>query len=880
MNQQILESVQGRYGSYIMPFLWLHGEPKERVKEEILAIKNSGIREFCAECRPFEAFCQEEWWDLFGFILQTAQELEMKVWLLDDKHFPTGYANGALKRPENALLRKVQARCQQVTVAGPCPKAKMLLGARLDAAAQETIVKVVAYPCAGEGEQLDALGARELTGLVQNGVLYWDIPQGVWRVCSVIRTRAILADCPTHIEDPGCYIDMLNPASCRVMIDEIYQPQYDHFEAYFGTTFQGFFSDEPGFLNRMGTSHDTLGVLQDTYPWREDLPKLIAESAGVSQQEIERLLPGLWLDLGEASSLVRMHYMEVVSGLYSQNFCWTLGNWCRRHGVQYIGHVIEDSNAHMRLGYGSGHYFRALDGQDMAGIDIVLAQFLPGVTGGVHRTPIADHGYTDPAFFRYTLPKLAASHAHLQPLKKGRAMCEVFGAFGWAEGLPYMKQMADLMLASGINHFVPHAFSTKTDDPDCPPHFYNGGKNPQYPLFAQLMAYMGRTAHVLYGGVHQADAALFYNAESEWCGGKSQLFQVVARQLTRNLMDFDLVPFDSLAAPETCVNNGRLCLNGEEYASLLISESEVLPYDRLACFAALAKAGLPVYFTETLPRRSAENRDITALLPYFKAVPTSGLAQQLRNLGLASLSVEKGDACELRYYHIRRAEQSVYLFSNEAPEKTLDLWLKLPDSGDFLAYDAWGNRYYRGSAPDGRLHLVLEKANALLVCFGGNIPEDAPPLRFEKDRLPLNPAFNIALKAVGEDHFTPYAAQSGCVDLTAPDRLPNFQGEIRYTTELTVPSDYPVLDLGRVGETAQVWLDGVYLGARVNAPYKFDLSPALAQKPHNKTHSLEVRVINNAAHRNPDYFSSFLWFGPSGLQGDLALCRYEENEKA
>jgi hypothetical protein len=48
MNIRLQENLEGNHGSYILPFLWLHGEPQERVKEEILAIKASGIHAFCA----------------------------------------------------------------------------------------------------------------------------------------------------------------------------------------------------------------------------------------------------------------------------------------------------------------------------------------------------------------------------------------------------------------------------------------------------------------------------------------------------------------------------------------------------------------------------------------------------------------------------------------------------------------------------------------------------------------------------------------------------------------------------------------------------------------------------------------------------------------
>ena len=65
MDQKINECLTNRHGSYILPFLRLHGEPHERLYEEILAIKNSGISEFCAESRPYkfdlsDALCDGE----------------------------------------------------------------------------------------------------------------------------------------------------------------------------------------------------------------------------------------------------------------------------------------------------------------------------------------------------------------------------------------------------------------------------------------------------------------------------------------------------------------------------------------------------------------------------------------------------------------------------------------------------------------------------------------------------------------------------------------------------------------------------------------------------------------------------------------------------
>ncbi len=864
MNQRISDCLNGAHGSYILPFLWLHGEPQERLREEILAIKNSGVREFCAESRPYEEFCQEQWWEDFTFILKTAQELDMKVWLLDDKKFPSGYAVGYLENPERAHLRKKLVRQRNVTLAGPMKRTKILVDGWLEEGTEESVLSVIAYQLTGE-ETLIADSAIDLTDRYQDGAVYFDVPEGVWRVCITIRTGA-----EWMMEDRfRYYIDMLNKDSCQALIDAVYAPHYQRFAPYFGNTFQGFFSDEPGFWNTPDSYQMKFGARLKGYPWREDLPELIGESAGIPTQQIKKLIPAIWEDLGEASSLLRTHYMEVISKLYSENFCWAVGNWCREHGVKYIGHVIEDGNAHMRTGFGSGHFFRALDGQDMAGMDTVIHQNIPGVNEHVHRASLADEGYVNPAFFDYTLPKMTASHSHIQPLKQGRAMCEIFGAYGWAAGLPFLKQLSDLMLVSGINHFVPHAFSPKTDDMDCPPHFYNGGKNIQYPQFKNLMEYIGRTAHVMQGGIHKASVAVFYNAEGEWSGGKNQLFEQVCKQLTRGNIDFDIVPYDVLENAQIC--DSKLCINGETYGALIVSESEILPYSRLACFARLREQGMPVIFTESLPRKSAENRDITEILNGFAAVPTDTLTAYLRERGIYEITVRGANAEHLRFYHRQNGAEDTYMFYNESIHDTLDLELTLPQQGEFAAYDAWSNTVYRGETKDGVLRLVLEKGNALILCFGCDIPDGIPALTFEQKRQALDLRYDIALKTHGEDLFVPYAENSELVDITAPDRLSHFAGEVRYRTAFPWKPGYTVLDLGQVGETAEVWVNGTYCGLRVNAPYKFSVGHACKEGEN----TLEIRVISSVAHENRSYdLTPYLPLPPTGVLGDVALCQY------
>lgn len=71
---------------------------------------------------------------------------------------------------------------------------------------------------------------------------------------------------------------------------------------------------------------------------------------------------------------------------------------------------------------------------------------------------------------------------------------------------------------------------------------------------------------------------------------------------------------------------------------------------------------------------------------------------------------------------------------------------------------------------------------------------------------------------------------------------------------------------------AQAWLNGAFLGTRINAPYKFSMKDAL----RDGENVLEVIVTSNLAHKRRDDLSCFLQIPPSGIMGDVSLCRYEK----
>ena len=95
----------------------------------------------------------------------------------------------------------------------------------------------------------------------------------------------------------------------------------------------------------------------------------------------------LWDGDGDAADTanVRYAYMDAITMLVREAFSNQIGSWCHEHGVMYIGHVVEDCNAHARTANSLGHYFRCMAGQDMAGIDIIGPQVLPQCEDGPTR---------------------------------------------------------------------------------------------------------------------------------------------------------------------------------------------------------------------------------------------------------------------------------------------------------------------------------------------------------------------------------------------------------------------------------------------------------------------------------------------------------------
>ena len=532
--------------SNVFPFLWVRDEPMEKIYREIDAIKKL-TDGFMIESRPRRGetsdFGTENWFIRIGKILAYANKLSMSVWILDDKSFPTGFANGAIidKYPE---LKAKQIKADTVDFysdGDPC-------FLRAEIAENESLF--AAFLLKG-GKTLKLQDGKD-------GIFSVKVKRGAYRAVFLIVTE----NC---FERAG-YIDMLNGESTDVLLKEIYEPYYARFKNYFGTTLVGFFSDEPRFASGANPYYATnvdmysykVGNVACAFPFSEKVAhKLYAKNFSAED------FISLFLSYKDYPRF-RAEYMNAITDAYSENFAQKFSAWCEARGVLYSGHVIEDAGVHFNVGCGAGHYFKAMRGADLSGADVVLHQIKPFVK--YNSVAPIEGGFADYKFYNFTLPHLVSS-VFCQSKKAQGAVVELFGAYGWGESLKTMFYLVNLFAVNGVGNFIPHAFSMDSNDKDCPPYFYAEGENPVYEGYKILFGYMRRIGEIVNVG-YRAKVAVYYNAESVW-GGKSFVsIDEVAKILTENQIEFDFIDYDNLFAAEK--TDETIKVGKAEYLLLII----------------------------------------------------------------------------------------------------------------------------------------------------------------------------------------------------------------------------------------------------------------------------------------------------------------------
>ncbi|MEY3896874.1 MAG: hypothetical protein RLZZ214_2395 [Verrucomicrobiota bacterium] len=538
------------------PLFWMHGDENEtrgRLEHYLEKVAEGGNGSFTAESRPHRDWLGPRWFDDLEICLNKARELDLQMWIFDERWWPSQSVGGTVP-PRHAAKSLVTEAMDAV---GPNPFEAVGFGG-------DRYIGAVAGRLTGDN-RFEGDSLLDLAPFIKSGKLTWQPPKGRWRVVRF-----------THKQAPGLgqsggrelSVDGASRDCAEWFLKTVYQPHYDRFKEHFGTTIPGFFYDEPETVGDWGTELDV--ILKE---WGVDWKKAyIAYKFQLA---------------GDDDTAARYQYMEAIAEAWGRVMYGGMSKWCRERGVVSIGHFMEQRELYLRPDYCAGDLMRLQKYSDMGGIDLVVRQMRPG------QRP---HDI-------YQTPKLGSSISHVYGKKDDIAMCEIFGGYGQELSYPEMKWLTDQHQVRGINFMIPHSFNPRAPyDKDYPPYFYNDGHEPRWPLFRVWADYNNRLGLWLTGGHHVCPVAVLFSGNARRVGN-----YVTPEDLTTVLQDAlydcDWLPFEAFEN-DAALDGANLKLHHENYQVLVVPPTEVITHATLVKAKAFFEQGGVVVGYGRLPSRS------------------------------------------------------------------------------------------------------------------------------------------------------------------------------------------------------------------------------------------------------------------------------------
>ena len=569
--------------------------------------------------------------EYFAFFKQFALEAKkrgMKVWIVDDIGYPSGFAGGYFTKEKPELRMQALSIGQRFPVKG---------GETLNQMVGTNAVAAVATNASVERIVVGTnVPAERVAVPINNGSISWTAPAGPdWTVAvveHVFRTSPTRSDAnPTHAKDASNSLeDYMNPEATAAYLEHTHQGYYNAMPELFGTTILGFRGDEPDYsiagLPWTPKFFDTfqqvkgydirpyLGAILLSQGGGRARPPAASPGAAAAPQSDPAFIPAgppmLPAKLTDAELRAKGDYYDVFSQMFRDGFFKPQGLWCAAHGVEYQVHLNHEE-MEMDLTRSEGDFLRDMKYVEEPGIDSIWHQ--------IWTDTVSD------------FPRLASSAAHVYG--HPRAFTETFAAYRPEPDVTMARYILNEQVVRGVNvietMFYPatspaDAFGPPADAATAPtsaaatagaaapPRRPRGGpsalmRDPGWPA---LMQYLQRLTYVMSMGRPAAQVALYIPSSSMWLGDSASdtAFVSSERMLAERQIDFDIINQDALATDLKADGLGRFeTMSGNYYRVVILPSLAVISQaelDRLKEFTkceAVAKCGGKVLFLGRTP---------------------------------------------------------------------------------------------------------------------------------------------------------------------------------------------------------------------------------------------------------------------------------------
>lgn len=722
-----------------------------------------------------------------------------------------------------------------------------------------------------------------------DGVLQWDAPAGHWKIIRLGYSLTGKTNSPATDEATGLEVDKYD----RQAVARYINTYLDNYLEIVGPELMGARG-----LNALLMDSSESGPAN----WSPVLPEQFKKLRGYALAPWLPVLTGEVVGSREESDRFLHDYRQTLGQLNATEHYQTVARIAQERGLTVYSESLEGNREISTLGD-----------------DLELRRFADIPMGAMW----AYRKGGEPSSHYLADMRGAASVAHIYGKKFVAAESLTSIMFPWAHAPADLQPMIDAEFLSGINRPVIHTSPHQPVDDKFPGlslHVF-GQYFTRHETWAEMakpwMDYLSRNSYLLQQGNNVADVAYFYGEEppiSVLASRQGYPTDVPVKYA------YDFVPADALSY-EFSVNNGDLVSRGgARYKVLFLGKSsrEFISLKLLKQIHALVKdgatlVGLPPQLR--LARDSEERAEFQQLVNRLWRKDGENWAGQTRvgkglvvaednvDAALLSLGVKPafdivtetdGDAIpDIKFVHRVANDAHIYMVANRTDKaqrfdgvfrvsgKAAEMWRA--DTGKVSPLS------FRTVDQQTHVPLLMEPWQSYFVVFKeqtltNELTVEEPPL--------------VSLKTIEGEWQVSFQQGRGAPEKIQMQSLQSlsefeehgvkyFSGVARYTNTFDVDANSldraMTLDLGSVGDLAEVYINGQLAGAAWKPPYHVDITEHVKQGRN----SLEVRVANLWVNRligdrqqgveEPVAYTSFKTYlpsaplRPSGLIGPVQV---------
>jgi alpha-L-rhamnosidase len=717
-----------------------------------------------------------------------------------------------------------------------------------------------------ENDQLDGNSLIVLTGKIKpdTNSLEWKAPSGKWRLMAFWLKLTGQENQAYSGPNPSMVIDHFSQSAMQNYCNYLGGILSQTIGGEFGRTVDSFFCDSFEIM-----------PLPNSLLWSNDLLKDFEREIGY---DFTKYLPAIWFNIGQQTSRIR----------------YDLGHFLGELGLKTMFKIFDDYCAANKVQARIQPHYRFTE-EIVQGAGAIARPETEVTTTRFEPNAYPRKSTTSGAKFYGREIVSAEAYTFIHPDR-------------YRTSLQEMKIATDAFLRDGITQFYNHGYFASPElhvapSRDMPWASRISHWNTWWNYYHYLTGYVSRSSYLLRQGQSVADVLIYSPQATIWSekalyGRERRVMPYgdLAKTLVANGYDFDIVN-DDLLQHHAKFQDGKVCINSYSYRVILLPKAIILPIETARAISDFAKSGGIVIALEELPSASAglknaESNDrelkqiISTLftgktkavfLPDYKIVtplfeptqqvpfkPTAPLNDQQHKL-LAALGkvtppdfslAGRAQSDGLTFIHKRINDLDVYFVTNLQPnpiatDVTFRVTGKTPQRWDALTGLTGGEvAGFRADANGTTIPLNFEPWESAFFVFTPGVTTAKPVKDYQK--MPVSFAiqgdWKMKLEGYGFDAYE--TSTKILASWSEIPRTQHFSGTGRYESEFTLTAKHLankgqlILDLGVVGDVAEVQLNGQSIGVAWMWPYRIDITRAAIAGINKLTVLVTNQLVN------------------------------------